>query len=997
MDYLLVPIIVQASLGLLFVPLQLAWAQIGSTSCANIVRQFVGTAETPRVQRPCLMGTCFFCQLIGSAIHTCIWVYRSYSHRVDFETYILEVCICCGFCIHYVLLAFKAEFNPWYAWSAPAIIDVFTIVPVFVNTAPVEQMPWLSWSYLRVVRVLIAFKRIQQFGALRNFSEVTVAIVLAVIKTMALVVVLAGTVMILEILGDPVFLQEEFVTTSMGDISFAQMVYWIFTTISTVGYGDFSPSTLLSRLFIILSILVGVTFFSQEIGNFVELRQLQDSGRGSYKPVGKIDHVVVVGGGVASFSSTLATFLSEIFSPEHRDEWPICSMMSMSERSGNMDDLLGRLPKQAQGSAKYFVGNPMSEVDLDRLRVSEASLVVVLADMQALDRDGEDESNILRALALKAYCPGINMRLMLLRPQNLTYAVNVGLRSKWCFSALELKSATLALSCRCYGWSTLISNLLLSVDYEAREYVPDEWWEEYQWGLGMEIYGFCVHQDHAGRQFSDFVLQAMKCHVTPIAVQIKGKIQLNPSEHVLAVQDVVFAFAHDVKAGSMGALASDLPWKKIFATNQRLAKDVRRKQAFFKNAWADNQEAALSPSNPTSPTERRDAQTSQGGVKVLPWMHVDTGSQSVVQATAQEKLRSRPKSRGKATPEAGKIEEGVMNQFEELSLQMAEEGGHFILILLGDNLWQQALAFTEALRCPYIPLKKPIVIFTRSAPSSDIVDDLFKSYEQVSFMLGNCRRPSDLHRAGIQKAQSVVMLSCANGGDPRMVDGAGVITLCSIESDLRAYGLHVPMILELQREDSIKLMPLQGSLKDADLHSSMTVDTTDQSQGAKTQFNMQPRFASGNIFNANCLGSLLADAFYTPGIIELFEALTFGEAAGQTSFPWQIEVPADFVGKTYAELIEMLSGPVDKCIPIGIYRANLVLCCAKLSEKLLVGDRIFVLGTAAFGSKCQNDGVLAEASLRDAGRNDSEGESPQSPTMDTSAPISAPTSDPPLK
>jgi len=359
----------------------------------------------------------------------------------------------------------------------------------------------------------------------------------------------------------------------------------------------------------------------------------------------------------------------------------------------------------------------------------------------------------------------------------------------------------------------------------------------------------------------------------------------------------------------------------------------------------------------------------------------------VVQAPAQEKT-SRPKSRGKATPGADQMEKAEVDHFEELSQQIAEEGGHFILILLGDNLWQQALAFTEALRCSYIPVTKPIIVFTRSAPSPDIVNDLFKSYELVSFSLGNSRRPSDLYRAGVDKAKTVVMLSCANGGDPRMVDGAGVITLCSIESDLRANGLHVPMILELQREDSIKLMPLQGSLKDADLSSAVTVDTSDRSLGAQTQFNLQPRFTSGNIFNANCLGSLLADAFYTPGIIELFEALTFGEAVGQTSFPWQIEVPAAYVGRTYAELTEMLSGPLDKCIPIGIYRASLVLCCPKLSEMLLAGDRIFVLGTAAFGSRCKNDGSLVETSLRAAGSRDSESEGLVSPTLSSPPPTS---------
>eukprot|EP00931_Biecheleriopsis_adriatica_P067971 TRINITY_DN42025_c0_g1_i1.p1 TRINITY_DN42025_c0_g1~~TRINITY_DN42025_c0_g1_i1.p1 ORF type:complete len:1052 (-),score=177.06 TRINITY_DN42025_c0_g1_i1:123-3236(-) len=986
--YIYLPIIVQVVLGLLFVPLHFAWTKIRSSTFARFVRQFVGTADVAHVQRPCLMGVFFCCQFVGSALHTGIWIYRSYSHVVDFETYVLEVIICSGFTIHYILLSLKAELSPGYPWSAPAIIDVFTIVPVFTSTAPFEQIPWLSWSYLRVVRVLIAFQRIQQFGVLRNFSEVGIAAVLAAIKTVALVVVLAGTVMILEILGDPVFLQEEFVTTNMGEISFAQMVYWIFTTISTVGYGDFSPSTLLSRLFIIVSILVGVTFFSQEIGSFVELRHLQDSGRGSYKASGKSEHVVVVGGGVANCSSTLATFLGEIFMPEHKEDWPDCSMMSMSERSSNMDELFRRLPKQAQRRAKYFVGNPMSETDLDRLRVSEATLVVVLADMQTLDRDGEDESNILRALALKAYSPGINMRLMLLRPQNLTYAINVGLRSKWCFSALELKSALLAHSCRCFGWSTLISNLLLSVDYDALGHQTDPGWEQYQWGLGMEIYGFCVHADHVGKTFSDFALKAMESYVTPIAVQIKGKIIVNPVGHVLAAHDVVFAFAQEIESGD--PLASDLRWKSIFATNQRLAKDVKRRTAHFKNAWADAEEAAALAMSQASPKESREpAQAHAHGTRVLPWMH-DSGGQSGTQALPKNTLkRNFSKTRTKSSTALGKVE---IDHFEDLALRIAEQGGHYVLILLGDNLWQQALAFTEALRCSYIPVKTPIIIFTRAGPNPELIDDLFNSFEKVSFLLGNSRRPSDLSRAGVETAQSVVMLSCANGGDPRMVDGAGVISLCSMESELKAQGLHVPMILELQREDSIKLMPLQVSFQDADLGSSMTEDAKMAEEVASTDFNMQPRFASGNIFNANCLGSLLADAFYTPGIIELFEALTFGEAVGQTSFPWQFEVPTEYVGRTYGELAELLLGKAEKSVPVGIYRASLVLCCPQLGEKLLSGDQIFVLGTAMFGSSCKSGRLQTEAlaSLQGAGYRDHE---PPSPPSFTSLPEPSPQAD----
>ena len=74
------------------------------------------------------------------------------------------------------------------------------------------------------------------------------------------------------------------------------MIYWIFTTISTVGYGDFSPQTNLSRLTIIVFIVVGVIFFSVETGRVFDVLSADAAGRGKYTGPG--GHIVVVGGGV---------------------------------------------------------------------------------------------------------------------------------------------------------------------------------------------------------------------------------------------------------------------------------------------------------------------------------------------------------------------------------------------------------------------------------------------------------------------------------------------------------------------------------------------------------------------------------------------------------------------------------------------------------------------------------------------------------------------------
>ena len=52
----------------------------------------------------------------------------------------------------------------------------------------------------------------------------------------------------------------------------------------TVGYGDYSPVTVLGRLFIIIFIVAGVAFFSIETGNLMTILALTNSGKGKYHP-----------------------------------------------------------------------------------------------------------------------------------------------------------------------------------------------------------------------------------------------------------------------------------------------------------------------------------------------------------------------------------------------------------------------------------------------------------------------------------------------------------------------------------------------------------------------------------------------------------------------------------------------------------------------------------------------------------------------------------------
>ena len=50
-----------------------------------------------------------------------------------------------------------------------------------------------------------------------------------------------------------------------------QLMYFAFTTLSTVGFGDFYPQSDSERLFACVILVFGVAIFSYIMGNFIEI------------------------------------------------------------------------------------------------------------------------------------------------------------------------------------------------------------------------------------------------------------------------------------------------------------------------------------------------------------------------------------------------------------------------------------------------------------------------------------------------------------------------------------------------------------------------------------------------------------------------------------------------------------------------------------------------------------------------------------------------------
>jgi hypothetical protein len=65
-------------------------------------------------------------------------------------------------------------------------------------------------------------------------------------------------------------------------------VYWTITTISTVGYGDITPATLIEKFFICHLMILGVVFYSYGNGTLASMISNFDQTNAEFKEKNKL-------------------------------------------------------------------------------------------------------------------------------------------------------------------------------------------------------------------------------------------------------------------------------------------------------------------------------------------------------------------------------------------------------------------------------------------------------------------------------------------------------------------------------------------------------------------------------------------------------------------------------------------------------------------------------------------------------------------------------------
>jgi len=541
------PLIFQVLVAFLFMLARALYSRLHerSDSFQLFICKYIGTQTRPEVEVPVFVATCDVLQILLSLGDVGLWVERTYSRSGNDNTF--EVVFAVFFAFDYVLIALQNGFLPSSAWYFKSIVDVFTVVPVIF---PKPSKLWsdvprsVSWVSLRFLRTYRTMSALQKLNATVDLSDVipdiAIQVFLFCFRLGAMIVCMGGTIFTLEILGEYPGLEDTWVITENGDqLSFIQISYWIVTTISTVGYGDFSPKTAPSRLTIVLFIFAGVVFFGRETSFLLELWTSKQQGRGSYLPRSSNDaHIVIVGSGVARWSSMMKTFLYEIYDTEGTQQVPTIVCLSETPYDEQLREFVrASLPIEAQERVHLLRGSAMSTKDLGRVRLSSCMIVLIIPDFAAPDSFHEDSQNIFRALEIRRRCPGMRLRLVLLEPGAQIRAQQLGISQARCFSALQVKSCLFAQSVRCKGFMTLISGLLqVTSDQEMKSEMADselereEWVRQYGIGLQRQIHGFRIKDEFADMPCWKAAAQIYKESsglVLLVGAQCKGRLKLN--------------------------------------------------------------------------------------------------------------------------------------------------------------------------------------------------------------------------------------------------------------------------------------------------------------------------------------------------------------------------------------------------------------------------------------------------------------------------------------
>jgi len=177
------------------------------------------------------------------------------------------------FTLEYMLRIYSAPRPLKYITSFYGVVDLLAILPSYLG------LVYDQYTFLLTIRALRLLRMFRVFKLARYVKEAAI-LGKALQLSMHKIVVFFGAVLTLVlILGSLLYLIEG---KESGFSSIPQSVYWAIVTITTVGYGDLAPVTVLGKIVASVAMLTGYSIIAVPTGIIsVEIGKAVKSSRSS--------------------------------------------------------------------------------------------------------------------------------------------------------------------------------------------------------------------------------------------------------------------------------------------------------------------------------------------------------------------------------------------------------------------------------------------------------------------------------------------------------------------------------------------------------------------------------------------------------------------------------------------------------------------------------------------------------------------------------------------
>jgi len=179
-------------------------------------------------------------------------------------------------------------------------------------------------------------------------------------------------------------------------------LYWVMTTMSTVGYGDFFAKTAAGKLLTLFLYIFGIGLLSLLIGKVIDavagIQRQREAGRLSFQGEG---HIIIV-----NWSRKAYYAVEEIWS-----YLPDAEIVIIDESD--------RHPLNHRDNVHFISGDPAADDVLEQAKLSKARAAIVFADSRLDEAALADGKSLLIASSIERMAPQVHTTVEIVQEKNI--------------------------------------------------------------------------------------------------------------------------------------------------------------------------------------------------------------------------------------------------------------------------------------------------------------------------------------------------------------------------------------------------------------------------------------------------------------------------------------------------------------------------------------------------------------------------------------------------